>query len=157
MFFGYFYMLLSHNRITVCLQAFVAKNRKKWRKWRKCHSHLEIQFIQAFHKEESKFSSFQRTLTRNNQVWTKNEEPSKDQVCCCQIKSNRSVFYLTERSEEFVTSNRSVITPTDRLVTEVITNRSVRARYRSVGHLVKVLQDVFYLILPDSRPFSLPF
>ena len=29
MFFGYFYILLSHNRIKVCLQAFVAKNRKK--------------------------------------------------------------------------------------------------------------------------------
>ena len=29
MLFGYFYMLLSLNRIKVCLQAFVAKNRKK--------------------------------------------------------------------------------------------------------------------------------
>jgi hypothetical protein len=35
MFFGYFYMLLSNNCIKVCLQAFVAKNRKKEEKVKK--------------------------------------------------------------------------------------------------------------------------
>ena len=92
----------------VC-KAFVAKSRKMeetWRNWRICHFQVKIYVIQAFHKEESKFSSFQSSLTRNNQVWTKNEESKERSRAWISAafqpignSSNRSVRLKTKKTK----------------------------------------------------------
>ena len=113
--------------------------------------------FKAFHKEESKFSSFQSSLTRNNQVWTKNEEPREKSRLLLSEAFHPIGIHPTDRIELQVTTIRSVSTTTDRIEADVSSIRSVRARYRSDGQLVKVLQDLFYFILPNSRLFFLAF
>ena len=74
-------MLLLLNRVKVCLQSICSQKQGNGRKSEEIggftSSKIKIHVIQAFHKKESKFSSFQSPLTRNNQVWIKNEEPNE--------------------------------------------------------------------------------
>ena len=68
----------------LCQSVFAQHLQPKARKWKKSEeiggftiSKIKLHVIQAFHKKESKFSSFPCPLTRNNQVWIMNEEPNE--------------------------------------------------------------------------------
>ena len=45
-------------------------------------SQVKLQLLQAFHEEEFRFSLFQSSKTRNNQVWSMNEEPQGKSERC---------------------------------------------------------------------------
>ena len=74
-------MLLLLNCAKVCLHSICSQKQGNGRKSEEIGgfaiSKVKLHVIQAFHKKESKFSSFQSPLTRNNQVWIMNEVPNE--------------------------------------------------------------------------------